>query len=147
MANRQRDNRYAIFIKLINIIMKDKITLDEAIKIINDLGMWEIIDPYCQANPAPTVHFIWLAVDSNGNERMTTCKDGFQQFSPKLYHSSNSKNNEIRSKACKERKKVCSYIDIQMKDDHWVEIPLKKDIGKWGTYPQWSYLPKGKIKN
>lgn len=120
-----------------------KLDLDEAVQILGDL---QIIDPEWESIPEPTVHFIWLAVDSNGNERMTTCKAGFQRFSPKLYHSSKSLNKEIREASWKERRKICSYNDTQMKDDHWIEMPDEHDMGKWGSYPTWSYLPKGTIK-
>lgn len=128
----------------------DKIELDEInnlIQIMKDIGMGEYIDPSWKKEPVQTNnHFIWLAVDSNGNEKMTSCESGFQRFSPKLYHSSKSLNEEIRDAAFKERKKICSYDDTQMKDDHWVEIPNKEDLGKFGVYPKWSYLPKGTIK-
>ena len=124
-----------------------KITIDEAIQILADLDMTEFIDPSWQAKSEPTEgHFLWLAVDSNGNERMTTEELGFQRFSPRLWHSTKSLNKEIREKAWKEQKKICSYNDTQMKDDHWVEMPQEKEIGKWGAYPKWCYLPKGTIK-
>lgn len=128
-------------------VFENKITIDEALQLMNSLNMTEFIDPKWQAIPEPTEgHFMWLAVDSNGNERMTTCEDGFQRFSPRLYHSSKSFNKEIREKSWQERKKICSYNDTQMRDDHWIEKPHKKDIGRWGAYPQWAYLPKGTIK-
>lgn len=120
-----------------------KLDLDEVVQILENL---QIIDSKWQCKPEPTTHFIWLAVDSNGNERMTTCKAGFQRFSPKLYHSSRSLNKEIREAALKERHKICSYDDTQMKDDHWIEMPDERDMGKWGSYPTWSYLPGGTIK-
>ena len=124
----------------------NKIDIDEAINILNKVGLDEFIDPEYHPTEAPTTHFIWLAVDSNGNEKMTTCEAGFQRFSPRLYHSDKSLNPEIRSAAWEERKKICSYDDTQMKDDHWVEIPRTEDMGKFGAYPQWAYLPKGTIK-
>ena len=128
-------------------VFENKITVDEALQIMCDLGMGEFIDPEWDAIPEPTEgHFIWLAVDLNGNEKMTTCADGFQRFSPRLYHSAKSFNKEIREKAWIERKKICSYNDTQMRDDHWIEKPHKEDMGKWGAYPQWAYLPKGTIK-
>lgn len=114
-----------------------------------DLGIQYIdnidTDPRWDAVSEPTEgHYMWLAVDSNGNEKMTTCELGFQRFSPKLYHSSGSFNKEIREAARKERKKMCSYDDTQMKDDHWIEIP--SDTIKIVAYPRWAYLPKGTIK-
>ena len=123
-----------------------QINIDQAIKILNDAGLGEFINPEYKPVEAPTKHFIWLAVDSNGNERMTTCKKGFQRFSPRLYHSNKSLNRKIHEAAWKEHAKICSYEDTQMKDDHWVEIPEEKDMSKWGAYPTWSYLPKGTIK-
>ena len=127
--------------------MKDNITLDEVIDMMNTLGMGEFVD-YVEYKPKeePPVHFIWLAVDSNGYEKMTSCELGFQRFSPRLYHSDKSINKEIHEAARKERKKICSYNDTQMKHDHWIEVPRKEDMSKWGAYPQWAYLPKGTIK-
>jgi len=126
---------------------ENKITVEKALEILVDLGMTESIDPSWHAEPEPTEgHFLWLAVDSNGNERMTTCEDGFQRFSPKLYHSKYSIDPKIRKASFEEQKKICSYSDIQMKDDHWIEKPKKNDMGKFGAYPQWCYLPKGTIK-
>lgn len=124
----------------------NKIDIDQAIKLLNEAGLGEFIDPEYHPTEAPTIHFIWLAVDSNGNEKMTTCEAGFQRFSPRLYHSSKSLNPEIRKASWEEQKKICSYNDTQMKDDHWIEIPRTEDMAKWGAYPQWAYLPKGSIK-
>ena len=124
----------------------NKIDIDEAIKILNEVGLDEYIDPEYHPVEAPITHFIWLAVDSNGNEKMTTCEGGFQRFSPRLYHSGKSLNPEIRKASWEERKKICSYNDTQMKDDHWIEIPREEDMSKFGAYPQWAYLPKGTIK-
>ena len=53
---------------------------------------------------------------------------------------------KIRKASLEERNKICSYNDTQMKDDHWVEIPRKEDMAKFGAYPRWAYLPKGTIK-
>lgn len=119
---------------------------EDLVKLFCDVGLGEIIDPEYHPTEAPTTHFIWLAVDSNGNEKMTTCEAGFQRFSPRLYHSGKSINKEIRKASWEEQKKVCSYNDTQMKDDHWIEIPNKDDMGRFGAYPQWAYLPKGSIK-
>lgn len=126
--------------------MKETININKYIELLNDLGIDEFIDPEYHPTEEPTKHFIWLAVDSNGNEKMTTCKQGFQRFSPRLFHSSKSLNKKIREAAWEERKKICSYNDTQMKHDHWVEIPEKEEMGKFGSYPTWSYLPKGTIK-
>ena len=126
-----------------------KLSLEEAAKIIENLGLVidEGVDPNWEGNEESTDDiFIWLAVDSNGNERMTTLKNGFQRFSPKLWHSKNSLDPEIRKKSFDEQNKICSYDDTQMKDDHWVEIPEDSDMSKWGAYPHWCYLPKGTIK-
>jgi len=124
----------------------NQIDIDEAIKILEEAGLEEFINPEYHPIEAPTIHFIWLAVDSNGNEKMTTCEAGFQRFSPRLYHSNKSIDPKIGNAAWEERKKICSYEDTQMKDDHWIEIPRKEDMGKFGAYPQWAYLPKGTIK-
>jgi hypothetical protein len=127
--------------------VENKITVEEALKILGDLNMTEFVDPSWHVESKPTEgHFLWLAVDSNGNERMTTCEDGFQRFSPKLYHSKYSMDPKIRKASFEEQKKICSYNDTQMKDDHWIEKPNKNDMGKFGAYPQWCYLPKGTIK-
>lgn len=126
--------------------MKDSINIDEALQLIKELNIENFISPEYHPIEEPTIHFIWLAVDSNGNERMTTCKQGFQRFSPILYHSKYSLNPKIRKASWLEQKKICSYHDTQMKDDHWIEKPDPEDMGKFGSYPTWSYLPKGSIK-
>ena len=126
----------------------NNINLDEALKnIMEDLGMINHLIPNWECTVDSTDGcFIWLAVDSNGNEKMTTCKKGFQRFSPKLYHSKYSIDSKIRKASCEEQKKICSYNDTQMRDDHWVEIPNEEDMSKFGAPPTWSYLPKGTIK-
>jgi len=124
----------------------NQINIDESIKLLNDIGLEEFIDPEYHPIEAPITHFIWLAVDSNGNEKMTTREAGFQRFSPRLYHSSKSLDPKIRKASLEEKKKICSYNDTQMKDDHWIEMPQKDDMDKFGSYPRWAYLPKGTIK-
>ena len=122
-------------------------SFDEVLDIIRDLGTikyptqnWEgLVDSTDSC-------FIWLAVDSNGNEKMTPCEKGFQRFSPKLYHSKYSIDPKIRKASLEEQKKICSYNDTQMRDDHWIEIPNEGDISKFGAPPSWAYLPKGTIK-
>ena len=106
----------------------------------------EYLSPEYNLQEAPMNHSIWLAVDSNGNEKMSSCKLGFQRFSPRLYHCRYAPDSKTRNLAYKERQKVCSYNDTQMKDDHWVEVFSGDELGKTGAYPRWSYLPKGSIK-
>ena len=119
----------------------------ENVLIIEDLGMINHPTPNWECTvDSLDGYFIWLAVDSNGNERMTTCRKGFQRFSPKLYHSKYSIDPKIRKASWEEQKKICSYNDTQMRDDHWVEIPNEEDMSKFGAPPTWSYLPKGTIK-
>ena len=86
--------------------------------------------------------FIWLAVDSNGDEKLTSNPEGFQRFSPAAYHDEYGDYDKCR----KERNKVISYDDTQMEYDHWVEYHDPNSIGKTGELPIWNYLPKGTIK-
>lgn len=63
-------------------------------------------------------HIIWLAVDSNGDEKLTSNPGGFQRFLSEQ-----------------------SY-------DRWIENNINLDeIEKFGcVLPHWNYLPKGTIK-
>ena len=132
---------------MVNILKYIKFNMENVLDIIKDLGMINHPSPNWEGVVDSTDDcFIWLAVDSNGNERMTTCEKGFQRFSPKLYHSKYSIDPEIRKASWVEQKKICSYNDTQMRDDHWVEIPNQGDMGKFGAPPTWAYLPKGTIK-
>ena len=78
---------------------------------------------------------IWLAVNSNGDEVLSSNPEGFQRFSPELYH-----NGDL-----KERKKVISFTDTQMEYDHWIEYHNPKSTYRYGERPSWNYLPKGTI--
>ena len=81
---------------------------------------------------------IWLCVDSNGDEKISTNIKGWQRFYRSKY--SDSFNNE-------EANKVISYNDILMNYDHWIEYHDKNEEGpKTGFIPHWMYLPKGTIK-
>lgn len=53
--------------------------------------------------------FIWLAVDSNGDEKLTSNPEGFQRFSPAAYHDKYGDYDKCR----KERNKVISRWRIQ----------------------------------
>lgn len=82
---------------------------------------------------------IWLCVDSNGDEKLSSNPEGWQRFSPSKYYE--SFNNE-------ENKKVLSYDDITiMNYDHWIEYHNPNDENaRTGIAPKWNYLPKGTIK-
>ena len=80
---------------------------------------------------------IWLCVDSNGDEKLSSNPEGWQRFSPSKYYESNNEEN----------KKVLSYDDITiMNYDHWIEYHDPKTVNQNGEAPQWNYLPKGTIK-
>ena len=87
-------------------------------------------------------HFVWVAVDSNGDEKMSSNEKGFQRFSPKLYH--NKYDISIHKEHNKEKNKVISYNDTIMEYDHWIQY--HEDTPKWGLFPRWIYLPKGTIE-
>lgn len=91
-----------------------------------------------------TKKIIWLAVNSNGDEVLSSNPDGFQRFSPSLYH--NEYDLSVHTEHLAERKKCISFDDTQMKHDHWIEYYNPDTISKFGTFPTWNYLPKGTIK-
>lgn len=80
--------------------------------------------------------FIWLAVDSNGDERLSTNPGGFQRFSPALYAA------EDRT----ERNKVVAYVETVRDHDVWIEFYEKGSVPKTGAFPHWNFLPKGTIE-
>ena len=81
---------------------------------------------------------IWLCVDSNGDEKISTNIKGWQRFYRSKY--SDSFNNE-------EANKVISYNDVLMNYDHWIEYHNENDESATrGIMPHWMYLPKGTIK-
>lgn len=82
-----------------------------------------------------TKKLIWLAVDSNGDEKLTTNPQGFQRFSPKWF-----KDGEKD-----EHKKVVAYNDTTQDHDIWIEYHDPKTTEKYFV-PNWCYLPKGSIK-
>lgn len=79
---------------------------------------------------------IWLAVDSNGDERLTSNPCGFQRFSPKAFNEGDAT----------EYKKVVSYADTTLDHDVWIEYHNQDDVSKFGIGPRWNYLPKGTIE-
>ena len=89
-------------------------------------------------------HFVWVAVDSNGDEKMSSNELGFQRFSPSLYH--NRYDMGVHKEHLNERNKVISYNDTIMEYDHWIEYYNPKDTPKTGYMPKWIYLPKGSIE-
>ena len=80
-------------------------------------------------------HIIWVAVDSNGDERMTSNPEGFQRFSPKWFRAGDRD----------EHKKVVAYDDTIQDHDIWIEYHDPKCEEKY-FFPHWCYLPKGSIK-
>lgn len=90
---------------------------------------------------------VWVAVDSNGDEKITSNPSGFQRFSPKLYHSRYSENKEEREAAYEERQKIVSFDSTQKEYDHWIEKHSSgEECPRFGFAPQWMYLPKGSIE-
>lgn len=79
---------------------------------------------------------IWLAVDSNGDERLTSNLRGFQRFSPKAFNEGDKSEN----------KKVVSYDETILDHDVWIEYHDQDDVSKFGIFPRWNYLPKGTIE-
>jgi len=90
------------------------------------------------------LHFVWVAVDANGDERMTSNEEGFQRFSPSLYHRKYDIN--VHQEHLKEVRKVISYNDTILEYDHWVEYHNPENTPKTGYLPKWLYLPKGSIE-
>ena len=94
----------------------------------------------------------WFCVDSNGDEKITSNRDGWQRFSPDLYHGICGENvtdlDAFYREHKAEKKKVISWYDTQMKYDHWVEFHEEIDIEapREGYHPNWNYLPKGSIE-
>lgn len=83
---------------------------------------------------------IWLAVDSNGDEKLTSNSEGFQRFSPIKYHHGSFEESKA------EHQKVISYEDTIQDHDIWIEYHNPKDVDKTGKMPCWNFLPKGTIK-
>ena len=79
---------------------------------------------------------IWLCVDSNGDEKLTSNIDGWQRFSPSKFRAGDKE----------EAQKVISYNDIKMEYDHWIEYHNENDADTRGILPVWNYLPKGTIE-
>jgi hypothetical protein len=79
--------------------------------------------------------FIWLAVDANGDERISSNPEGFQRFCVKKYHEGDPE----------ECSKTISFNDAQTPHDHWIERH-DGESPKTGFYPQWMFLPAGTIK-
>lgn len=75
---------------------------------------------------------VWVAVDSNGDEKISSNPKGFQRFSPKKYLNGDEE----------ERKKVVSFNDTIQDHDIWVELI---DYGRI-KLPNWIFLPKGSIE-
>lgn len=83
---------------------------------------------------------IWLAVDSNGDEKLTSNPEGFQRFSPIKYHYGSFEERKA------ERQKVISYEDTTQDHDIWIEYHNPQEVDKTGKMPHWNFLPKGTIK-
>ena len=75
---------------------------------------------------------IWLAVDSNGDEKISSNQKGFQRFSPEKYRKGDKE----------ECKKVVSFNDTIQEHDIWVELIDYGGI----KLPNWIFLPKGSIE-
>lgn len=86
-------------------------------------------------------HFIWVAVDSNGDEKLTSNPEGFQRFSPRIYNGVNCSEKRMRE----EQNKVLSFNDTQQDHDIWIEYHDPKTKEKY-FHPHFNYLPKGTIK-
>lgn len=86
----------------------------------------------------------WVAVDSNGDEKISNNELGFQRFSPSLYH--NKYDSSVYMEHLNEVRKVISYNDTIMEYDHWVEYHDPANTSKYGCLPTWLYLPKGSIE-
>lgn len=88
-------------------------------------------------------YVIWLAVDSNGDERISSNSLGFQRFYPGRYHEKEGTPEEWRN----EKNKVLSYLDIsEFNYDHWIELHDANNTPRTGELPRWMFLPKGTIK-
>ena len=87
---------------------------------------------------------VWLCVDSNGDEKLTSNSEGWQRFSPSTYYNQYEDYEAYK----RERRKIISFDATQMKYDHWVEYhnEYDKEAPKTGFAPHWCYLPKGSIK-
>lgn len=85
---------------------------------------------------------IWLAVDSNGDEKITSNPEGFQRFYPKYYRGIGCD----RERSMEEQNKVCSFNDTQQDHNIWIDYHESKSISKYGLSPNWIYLPSGTIK-
>lgn len=78
---------------------------------------------------------VWLAVDANGDERISSNPEGFQRFYVKKYQEGDHN----------ERRKTISYNDTIAESDHWIEHH-SSECPKTGFLPQWMFLPRGTIK-
>ena len=88
--------------------------------------------------------FVWVAVDSNGDERITSNEEGFQRFSPSLYHR--KYDMSVHQEHLEEVRKVISFNDTVLEYDHWIEYHDPGTAPKTGYLPSWIYLPKGSIE-
>jgi hypothetical protein len=75
---------------------------------------------------------IWLAVDSNGDEKISSNPTGFQRFSPEKYRNGDKE----------EHQKTISFNDTIQEHDIWIELI---DDGRIHL-PNWIFLPKGSIE-
>ena len=91
-----------------------------------------------------TKKIIWLAVDSNGDEVLSSNPDGFQRFSPSLYHR--KYDMSVHQEHLKEVRKVISFNDTVLEYDHWIEYHDPRTTPNTGYMPSWIYLPKGSIE-
>ena len=80
---------------------------------------------------------IWLAMNSDGSEVISSNPEGFIRFSPKKYRE---------NKWGPEGNKVFSFDDAQREHDHWIEYHNPETSSKTGELPHRLYLPKGTIK-
>lgn len=85
---------------------------------------------------------IWLAVDSNGDEKITSNVEGWQRFYPKFYQGIGCD----RKRQLEEQNKVVSFDDTQSDHNIWIEYHNPKDTPKTGVIPHWIYVPKGTIE-
>ena len=75
---------------------------------------------------------VWVAVDSNGDERISSNSKGFQRF---IYNED------------KKDQKVQSWDDSNKYTyDHWIEYHEDDDLSNFGAMPTWIFLPKGSIE-
>ena len=81
-------------------------------------------------------NLIWLAVQEDGRELISTNPDGLCRFSPSKFLAD-----------CEdEKRKVVSFDATQETCNIWIENHDPNKTDKMGFAPHWIYVPKGTIK-